>query len=368
MILQSILEGKNMNEIEKKEYYPEELNIRLSGRTLYRDRVLYLLHAACFIEFEFEGCQLEAELESEGGGSDYQAWIAIYVNDMDQSYRRINLKRGNIRYLLWERDRPEKVYIRIVKMSENQYAYTAVTRFIVDKDASIRKTPEKRRRIEFIGDSITCGYGNEGEPEDEFSTGTENPLKAYGVLTAQKLDCDYNLVAWSGIGILSSWIPPEAEEPNTDKLISTRYPFVDFELYQKKGWVPNETYDYEKDCCDLIVVNLGTNDASYTRDNTERIQRFRKAYREFLRYLRLTHKNIPIVCTSGAMTQLLCTEIEKVIETVREQDKDELISYMKFTLPYDEDNEGAVGHPSIRKHEVMAEELADWIRKNNILR
>ncbi|BCK01505.1 hypothetical protein [Anaerocolumna chitinilytica] len=60
-----------MSERIKKEYFPEELSIRLSGRTLYRDNALYLLHGASFLEFEFEGRLLEAELESEGGNEDY---------------------------------------------------------------------------------------------------------------------------------------------------------------------------------------------------------------------------------------------------------------------------------------------------------
>jgi hypothetical protein len=356
-----------MSEIRKKEYFPEELSIRLSGRTIYHDKSLYLLHAASYMEFEFEGRLLEAELESEGGGEDFQAWIGIYVNDMDNSYRRIDLENGNRRYLLWESDRTENVRVRIVKMSENQYAYTAVNKFIMNENALVQKTSEKKKRIEFIGDSITCGFGNEGNPGDEFTTGTENPLKAYGALTAQKLDCDFTLVAWSGIGIISSWIPPEAEEPNIDVLVPKVYPYVDFGLFMRKGWIPNGAYDYERDFCDAVVVNLGTNDASYTRDNATRRQAFQTAYQEFLRYLRATHKNSPIICTSGAMTDLLNYEIEEAVVTVRKVDHDELIFHMQFSQPDAEDGEGAVGHPSMIRHEKMAETLSDWIKKKGIL-
>lgn len=349
----------------KKEYFPEELSITLSGRTLYRDKSLYLLHAASYIEFDFEGRILEVELESEGGGEDFQAWIGIYVNDMDSSYRRIKLESGNRRYLLWESSSIDKVLIRIVKMSENQYAYTAINKFILDENAFVCKTSAKKKRIEFIGDSITCGYGNEGTAGDEFTTGTENPLKAYGVLTAQKLDCDFTLVAWSGIGIISRWIPPEAVEPNIDMLVPKIYPYVDFGLYKRRGWTPKENYDYERDCCNAIVVNLGTNDASYTKDNATRKQEFQTAYQEFLRYLRLIHKNKPIVCTYGAMTGLLSQEIEEAVETVRNLDQDELVFYMQFSQSEAED--GADGHPSMIKHEKMSEQLADWIRRKGIL-
>ena len=350
-----------------KECFPEELSIRLSGRTLYRDKTLYLLHAASYIEFEFTGKLLEADMESEGGGEDFQAWIGIYVNDMDNAYQRIHLKKGKHRYRLWESSRTGKVLIRIVKLSENQYAYTAINKFILDENACIQKTAAKKKRVEFIGDSITCGFGNEGNPGDLFTTETENPLKAYGALTAGKLDCDFTIVAWSGIGIISSWIPPEVEEPNEGMLVPMVYPYVDYGLFGKKGWIPNEKYDYERDNCDAIVVNLGTNDASYTRDNEIRKQAFFEAYQKFIRYLRLTHRKKAIICTSGAMTDLLDHEIQAAVEALRKEEHDSLLYYMKFGKPDAEDGEGAVGHPSMIQHEKMAEQLSAWIKEMGIL-
>ena len=261
-------------------YFPEELSLRLSGRTLYREKALYLLHAASYLEFEFEGETLEVEMESEGGGPDFQAWIGIFINNQENTHQRIPLKKGIHRYPLWESSDRRRVLIRIVKMSENQYAYTAVKKFFMDQGAVTERTREKAKRIEFIGDSITCGYGNEAEPGEGFATGTENPWKAYGALTARKLDCDFTLVAWSGIGVLSSWVPPEAEEPNITRLMMTRYPYVDYELFQRMSWYPIEAYHYAEDSCDLLVVNLGTNDASYTRGHGDRIHLFQMAYLE----------------------------------------------------------------------------------------
>jgi len=351
----------------KKEYYPQELDLRLSGRTLYRDKSLYLLHAGSYIEFEFEGCFFELELESEGGNEDFQAWIGIYVNNMFNAYRRINLKSGKGRYLLWESDERNKVQIRIVKLSENQYAYTAFHKFIMDAEAQIHRTEGKKKRIEFIGDSITCGFGNEGKAGDVFLTETENPLKAYGALTSHKLDCDFTLVAWSGIGIISSWIPPEKEEPNTGMLVPEIYPYIDYCLFMRKGWTPLEYYDYEEDCCNAIVVNLGTNDSSFTRDNRERKLAFQSAYHKFIKYLRATHRNQPIICTAGAMTNLLNHEIEAAVNSIRDIEHDEQVYYMQFTPQEASDGEGGVGHPSILRHERMAVQLSDFIKKHKIL-
>ncbi len=50
-----------------------------------------------------------------------------------------------------------------------------------------------------IGDSISCGYGNEGKSQNEhFSPDTENARDAYGAIAARRLGADYACVAWSG--------------------------------------------------------------------------------------------------------------------------------------------------------------------------
>ena len=182
-----------------KTYFPKELDLRVSGRNVERDNVLYLCHSASYVEFELEGKYLAAELASEGGGEDFQAWMAVYINDMEVPYKKFSLEAGRKEYLLWENDTKEKVLVRLVKASENQYAYAAICSFILEEEAKVVKTEAKKKHIQFIGDSITCGFGNEGNAGDPFLTGTENPLKAFAALTAKKLDSEFTLISWSGI-------------------------------------------------------------------------------------------------------------------------------------------------------------------------
>ena len=64
--------------------------------------------------------------------------------------------------------------------------------------AALAEWPE--RAIEFIGDSITCGYGVDDEvAEHHFATGTEDTTRAYALRTARKLGVDYSLVSLSHI-------------------------------------------------------------------------------------------------------------------------------------------------------------------------
>ena len=241
-------------------YLPNELSLRISGRNVARDNVLYLSHSASYVEFELEGNYLAVELASEGGGEDFQAWMAVYINDMEVPYKKFALEAGRKEYCLWESDTDEKVLVRLVKSSENQYAYAAICKFILNEGAKVTKTVAKKKHIQFIGDSITCGFGNEGNVGDPFLTGTENPLKAYAALTAKKLDAEFTLISWSGIGIISSYVDPDVEVPNTGVLVPMLYPYTDYSLFARMGW-EQEGYDFSKDNLDFIVINLGTNDS-----------------------------------------------------------------------------------------------------------
>lgn len=69
----------------------------------------------------------------------------------------------------------------------------------------------KKLKIEMVGDSITCGYGNEGGVEEtQHDTSKENPMGAYSLLTATHLDADVNVVAWNGKGVITAYIGEDA--------------------------------------------------------------------------------------------------------------------------------------------------------------
>lgn len=55
------------------------------------------------------------------------------------------------------------------------------------------------RRIEVIGDSITCGYGVDGADQYcPFSAATENHYRTYAAIAARDLGADLATLAWSG--------------------------------------------------------------------------------------------------------------------------------------------------------------------------
>ena len=67
--------------------------------------------------------------------------------------------------------------------------------FIIDGRA-LSPFPGKERRIEFIGDSITCGYGTGAEKGNEmFKPSTEDSSDAYAAVAADLLGADY-ITVW----------------------------------------------------------------------------------------------------------------------------------------------------------------------------
>ena len=108
------------------------------------------------------------------------------------------------------------------------------------------------RRIEFIGDSITVGYGEDGIYPCTNSAALEDAPNTYGAITSTNLSADYSLVAWSGKGLLRNYV---SLTPDTSPIMPelwTRYGALDADNSYTFPTVPQ-----------AVVINLGTNDYSY---------------------------------------------------------------------------------------------------------
>ena len=77
---------------------------------------------------------------------------------------------------------------------------TTIHAFLLDRGRRLLPAaPAPGRHIEFIGNSLTCGYGTEGLSKDEpFKPQTENCNKAYACIIARYFGADYTLIAHFG--------------------------------------------------------------------------------------------------------------------------------------------------------------------------
>lgn len=205
-------------------------------------------------------------------------------------------------------------------------------------------------KMEFIGNSITCGYGIEDEvAEHDFSYDTENHTMTYAYKAARALDADFNVVARSGIGIYRNYGGPKEGDRQT---MPMEYDYT--LLY-------NHDYDWNHSQFhpDIICINLGTNDTS--EDNYD-IAIYEDRYRDFLRHLRDLHPQAKIVLLTGCMLQgQALTDVKTVLDRLASEDD---ATYRFDMSPQTGDlGYGASWHPSARQAERMAEELIPFLRE-----
>jgi len=209
-----------------------------------------------------------------------------------------------------------------------------------------------KRRIEIVGDSITCGYGNESANQNEkFAPGTENNYLAYGAIAARALKAEYVAVSWSGKWLFG---------PNAIPLL------YDLSLPND----PQSKWDFSTWTADAVVVNLGTNDFG-PKNPTE--QEWTDAYRAFIKRLRTSYPHCHVFLAVGSMMSDGYPPGRKALSTIRgynqgivaslQKEGDRKIHYVEFE-PQDQKNGiGGDWHPSVKTHKLMADVLTAAIKK-----
>ena len=257
-------------------------------------------------------------------------------------------------------ERPGRHVVRVLKLSESEDSTLGIAS--VTGEGELRPTPQKLRRIEFIGDSITCGYGVDGRLGELYSTSNEDATKAYAYRTARALDVDCSLVSFSGYGIISGYtetglIRSECTVPPIYATMGDSYgAFADRVKPSEVAW------DFARFVPDLVVINLGTNDASYCTDDAARHEVFTAAYAQFLADVAAHNPGAMLACVLGTMDGRLIDCVRSAAERFGAAHPKGTVRTMFFE-PQDEANDGLAvdWHPSARTHARDAKKLAAWI-------
>jgi lysophospholipase L1-like esterase len=252
---------------------------------------------------------------------------------------------GVERYLVAEGLPPGEHRLELYRRTE---ALFGVTRFlgieVVDGHlVDAGKAPT--RHIELVGDSISCGYGNEGgTPDCQFSPDTENHYLSYGAVLARSLSAEISTVAWSGRGVVKNYDGGPGDHMGR--------------LYERTLPESSSSRWSQRESNDAVIVNLGTNDYSTEPDPEERL--FVREYVTLLELIRHNNPHAFILCTVGPMLDGLDLErAEAGIATAVRQRRsagDSRVSAHRMTTR--NESPGCDWHPGIATHRRMAEELA----------
>lgn len=357
--------SNNEGDLSEGTYLPTEDNVSAIGRTYFYKDALWCAQSGSGAEYTFTGTKCEVTILGDNvatasGSENQYARVAIYVNDEKVVDELI--KDAEKTFKVFESENLENVDVRIVKLSESAHSTMGIKNIKVTSKDEIKPVEKKEHSIEFIGDSITCGYGVDDENcNNHFSTATEDFTKSYAYKTAQALDADYSAVSYSGYGIISGYTT--GDKVNT--LVPDYYDKVGFSCGYFNGEIAPDSlkWNFEKSQPDVIVVNLGTNDSSYCGSDEERKAEFTDAYADFLKDIRSHNPNAKILCTLGTMGDALYGNIESAAAKYTEETGDTNISCMKFDLQLYSDGWAADYHPTEITHTKAAAKLTNEIKE-----
>lgn len=343
-------------------------NVKYIGRTLLADGAVFLSLSGSGIEFEYEGMGLDLTLL---GGSaaelpDNQAnYARMAVYEDDERVFDVQLSARETKLRVAESPTTKKSVIRVIKLSECAMSLAGIAPLEISEGETVKPTPEKSRKIEFIGDSITCGYGVDDEdPLHPFQTATEDLTRAYAYKTARALDADYSMFSTSGYGIISGYTGDPSIKMS-DQRIPDYYESMGFS-YDRMPSLPapmEVAWEYDRFVPDAIVINLGTNDDSYCQEFAERQQEYADSYVAFLKVVRKHNPGAMIFCALGLMGDRLYPWVCKAVKTFSEETGDQRITTVH--LPEQDPSVGYVSdyHPLESAHQKAALVLIPAIRE-----
>ncbi|TRX71777.1 SGNH/GDSL hydrolase family protein [Carboxylicivirga sp. M1479] len=325
--------------------------LKYSGRIDYSSgNSADLLWSGSSIKFNFEG----------------EAVSGLLRDHKDQNYYNLILDDDSI--IVFNPGTEKKFYTLVSGLSKGRHTLeifkrtewgrgkTSFYQFKIEGNAKLLRAPEeKKRKIEFYGNSITAGYGNEDLEADRPDSTFTNNYKSYAAITARHFDAEYSCIAKGGIGIMLSW-----------------FNFTMPQLYDR--FAPNDdsgVWNFKQYKPQVVVINLFQNDSwlvkkperkefKATFGSTPPDERYIiNAYKEFVSSIRSKYPKASIICALGSMDATKEGSpwpgyVQAAVEEMNDQ--------KLFTLVFPYKN--TQGHPKVHEHEVMAKHLVAFIEEN----
>lgn len=215
----------------------------------------------------------------------------------------------------------------------------------------LSRPADKKLKFEFIGNSITCGYGTEVTDRSPFNDSTSNFCHGFAYRTAKAFDAEIMTVARSGIGIYRNYGEKD----------SALYYGCMPDNYEKLWLDSDKKWDFSKFTPDLLFINLGTNDTwEMSSFNAEK---YEKNFRKLMDMVTAHYPATPVVLLTGSMMGPEALAAVKPILDKLQKDystKKRLVYRFDFTPIM---GDGADWHPSAAQQEAMSKELIPFVKK-----
>ncbi len=327
------------------------------GRMRARDSALEMVWSGSQLHLRVQGDSLwlRARPEAATGPEAIQppeVYLTVVVDR--ERPRSLALSPGPTRTLLATGLGDAPHHVQLFKRSEAMTGSVWVEGFeLSDGGKLLSPPPRPARHLAFIGNSITCGYGNLGTQADcDFSPATEDGYRAYGAMAARELQASYMAICYSGRGVYRNY---DGSQRGTLLDLYPRYHPRDAE----------PAFPCEEPRADAVVINLGTNDFALSNPDPSA---FTEAYLRLAKLVRRQHPGAALFLLSGPMLDNQARRrpratLQRALDGVAAQlrTRGDAAVYRFDLTPQGPLGYGCDWHPNLAQHRLNAQELAAFI-------
>ena len=257
--------------------------IQYYGRWDVQNGVYRSGQGATYIKTVFEGTEIKADISGEG------IWWAVSVDG--EEFRRLGpVKKKANPLVLAKKLSPGVHSLILVRATEGQAGVSEFRGFILDEGAKLQEPEEpSKRRLEFVGDSITAGAINLAPYDGKNYHATEDGNMAFGPQLARLLQADFSVVAKSGGGLIHNY--SEAWPPTGTHAVD----LYGWTYYYKDFRPDNLIWEAAKFPVDGIIIAIGTNDFTDPKRKPTK-EEFQQGYVQLIKKVRQINPGAKIIC------------------------------------------------------------------------
>ncbi len=333
--------------------------ISYQGRILSKSNgVVELISSAAICGFQFKGDSCIVSLRNIASPGDYN-YVSLEIDGEYTGRLKVTGTETHDFTIVPKNIKAEWHTLRIYKATE---ASNGVIEFHGVKAGALKPIQKKKTiKIEFIGNSITCGMGNDLK-EIPCGNGSKwydqhNAYWSYASLTARALGADFMLSSISGAGIYRNW---NSGGPTVPQQYESAYLRID----STRKW------DFSFFIPDIVTIALGTNDLSNGDGITPRLPfdsaTFIRGYVKFIGTIYNHYPDAQLVLLTSPMinderSEILysCLQSVKNKSVLQYTSRKEINVFRFSPVP----STGCAGHPTIKEHKIMADQLIPFVQK-----
>ncbi|MCF4101188.1 GDSL-type esterase/lipase family protein [Gillisia sp. M10.2A] len=338
---------KNAETKQTKKFTAGDSSYVYSGRIeKMGDSAVALINSAAAVKALVKGDSCIIDIQS---GADAHLYAAVELNG--KYLGRYKIDSIPLKFDLVDSMENNALAIyKITEASNGPIFFKGITAENISKP-----TEENKPKIEFIGNSITCGMGaeikdipcGEGEWYDQ-----HNAYLAYGPRVARALNTDFELNCVSGMGMYRNW--NDEDMPVMPDVYENLY--LNIDSIKKADF---------KDVPDIVSIALGTNDLSLGDGEKERSsfskEKFTQNYIGFVEGIFKRYPDTKIVLLTSPMiggeNNMTLLECLKDVQTHFNEKNISIFEFEAMTA------HGCTGHPDVDDHQKMADQLIPFFKK-----